>query len=101
MVYVIGACIGIVWLWFWIRGRWFAALVVAIPFALMAFACGPGEEWKPPLYIALPWAPLLIRWGVRWFTDLVADCEASTGQGGGSAFRGQSAGVAPLPLRLR
>lgn len=53
MAYIIGAALGSVWLWFWLRGNWFAAVIA---------------------FIALGWYPFIIdySWIVAW--RVVATC---------------------------
>ena len=64
MAYLIGVLFGIVWLWFWLRGNWFAALVGALPLALAWFVLSQDPPGHVPAWVALvclivPWVPMM------------------------------------------
>lgn len=65
MAYLTGAVIGVVWLWFWLQGNWFAALIAAGVLAFFWFTLpSPGLHpvwWMTVICFAGPWVPVFIN----------------------------------------
>lgn len=60
MAYMIGGLAGIVWLWFWIRGNWFAALLAALALGWVPLFDHDAKDWALWLVcLVAPWAPIL------------------------------------------
>lgn len=67
MAYIAGGLVGIVWLWFWIRGHWFAATLAALALGWFPLVDVQWRnEWQLCLAcLAVPWLPMLILPAVR------------------------------------
>jgi len=99
--------VGLVWLYFWLRGNWFAALVPALALALMWWVVperGRGsypEWWVTLICLAGPWVPML-AWSVqRRLTGPVGGgFGIATDQDEEFPFHAQSGAAHPEPKRL-
>lgn len=67
MAYVVGGLAGILWLWFWIRGNWFAALLAALALGWFPLVDDQWRnEWQLCLaFIVVPWVPMLAIPAIR------------------------------------
>lgn len=65
MIELAAALAGLAWLYFWVTGWWFAALLLAIPmdYLLLHGTINPPNALLYPLWIGFAWVP----WAVRWF----------------------------------
>lgn len=62
MVYLFGGLVGVVWLWFWLRGHWFAALLAALVLgSALVVLPSPGNHpvwWMTLVCLLGPWVPM-------------------------------------------
>lgn len=61
MPYVAGGLVAIVWLWFWLRGHWFAALIGALALGWFPLIDDKrSTEWALCLAcLVVPWVPMM------------------------------------------
>ncbi len=92
MVYPAGIVLGVVWLWFWLRGNWFAALLAALALGWFPLVDVQWRnEWQLCLAcLVVPWLPMMLIPAVR---RIMRDIKAIAGTDAEFAE--------PLSLQLR
>jgi hypothetical protein len=70
MVYVAGALAGAVWLYFWLKGHWFAAVLGMIPGIVLAAIADYLTAW-PFVFLIGAWIPLAAH---SLFRDISSAC---------------------------
>lgn len=69
LAYVFGALFGLVWLWFWIKGHWFAALIAALALGAAWFVLPEWHAypvwWMTLICFVAPWVPMMARPALR------------------------------------
>lgn len=64
----IWAVLGLIWLYFWLRGFWLAGIILMLAGCFLLFVVGNPAGAKPIAWVAtfvLPWAPMGIRLALR------------------------------------
>jgi hypothetical protein len=73
MLYLTVGLAGLVWLYFWLTGNWFAAVVAALVLGGFWFMIPPAgfypAWWATALCFAGPWIPLVIRYAWADYTQ--------------------------------